>query len=119
MARCERDARSDWERYISLADAHNEPGVLTTFAAYEYTSSSDDRGNLHRNVIFQNTDRLPTGHCLHQVRLVAEAVVQYLQPTQVELRRKFELVGNAWLEFLDQRLEGAPFAKGAGRRRPA
>lgn len=28
--------------------------------AYEYTSSSDDRGNLHRNVIFRGADKLPS-----------------------------------------------------------
>ena len=30
-----------------------------TFAAYEYTASTADMGNLHRNVIFEDTDGLP------------------------------------------------------------
>ncbi|MBW2291389.1 MAG: DUF3604 domain-containing protein [Deltaproteobacteria bacterium] len=54
--RCERDARTDWDRYIALADAYNEPGVLTTFAAYEYSPTLPDRGKHHRNVIFNGTD---------------------------------------------------------------
>jgi hypothetical protein len=51
--------RSAWREAIDAADAAYQPGRFTTFAAYEYTSSTDDRGNLHRNVIFRGTDRLP------------------------------------------------------------
>jgi hypothetical protein len=50
---------SAWREAVDAADAAYQPGQFTTFAAYEYTSSSDDRGNLHRNVIFRATDRLP------------------------------------------------------------
>ena len=56
VERCERDARSDWARYIALADAHNEPGVLTTFAAYEYSPVLPDSGKHHRNVLFNGSD---------------------------------------------------------------
>jgi hypothetical protein len=52
-------SRSAWRDSIDAADLYYEPGHFTTFAAYEYTSSSDDRGNLHRNVIFRSTDVLP------------------------------------------------------------
>jgi hypothetical protein len=51
--------RSAWRDTIRAANAAYLPGQFTTFAAYEYTTSSDDRGNLHRNVIFRNSDRLP------------------------------------------------------------
>jgi len=51
--------RSAWRDSINAADEFYEPGRFTTFAAYEYTSSSDDRGNLHRNVVFQDTNKLP------------------------------------------------------------
>lgn len=56
-ARCERDARTDWERYVALADAHNEPGVFTTFAAYEFSPTLPDAGKHHRNVLFNGEDR--------------------------------------------------------------
>ncbi|MBT3428025.1 MAG: DUF3604 domain-containing protein [Gammaproteobacteria bacterium] len=51
--------RSSWSDSIDAADQFNDPGNFTTFAAYEYTSSTADMGNLHRNVIFEGTDQLP------------------------------------------------------------
>lgn len=52
---------SVWLENKKAADAHNEPGVFTTFSAYEYTSvksvpDGDGFGgaNLHRNVFFEN-----------------------------------------------------------------
>ena len=56
IERCERDGRADWARYIQLADAHNEPGVLTTFAAYEYSPALPAAGKHHRNVLFNGSD---------------------------------------------------------------
>jgi hypothetical protein len=52
-------SRRAWLDTIDAAEQFNEPGKFTTFVAYEYTTSSDDRGNLHRNVIFQGSDKLP------------------------------------------------------------
>ncbi len=59
---------STWQSAIETADRHYEPGKLTTFAAYEYTAVTTQQrednsfigGNLHRNVIFENSapDRL-------------------------------------------------------------
>ena len=52
-------AKNAWADSVAAANAHYQPGKFTTFAAYEYTSSTDQRGNLHRNVIFRDTDKLP------------------------------------------------------------
>ena len=52
-------ARTTWQDIVDAAEQFNSPGHFTTFVAYEYTSSTDDRGNLHRNVIFRGADRLP------------------------------------------------------------
>jgi hypothetical protein len=52
--------RSAWRDTIDAADQFYDPGNFTTFAAYEYTSSAADMGNLHRNVIFKGTDQLPS-----------------------------------------------------------
>jgi len=51
--------RSAWSDTIDAADQFNDPGNFTTFAAYEYTTSTADMGNLHRNVIFEGTNQLP------------------------------------------------------------
>ena len=44
--------KSAWRDTVQAADDAYAPGNFTTFAAFEYTSSTDDMGNLHRNVIF-------------------------------------------------------------------
>jgi len=51
--------RSAWSDTIDAADQFYDPGNFTTFAGYEYTSSTAGSGNLHRNVIFKGTGRLP------------------------------------------------------------
>ncbi len=45
---------SGWKVVTAAAEAHNEPGVFTTFNAFEW-SSAPGGGNLHRNVIFRGT----------------------------------------------------------------
>lgn len=53
--RCHRDSITDWARYQRLADEHYQPGVLTTFSAYEYSPPLPAAGKHHRNVIFNGT----------------------------------------------------------------
>jgi len=50
-----KDLLAAWQQVIDAAEAHNEPGRLTTFTGFEYTSFRA-LGNLHRNVIFQGSE---------------------------------------------------------------
>lgn len=48
-----------WKRIVDIADKYYEPGKFTTFAAYEWTSTPNSK-NLHRNIFFLDTKKVPT-----------------------------------------------------------
>ena len=52
-------SQSAWSKTIEAANEAYKPGTFTTFAGYEFTSSTAERESLHRNVIFRGTERLP------------------------------------------------------------
>ena len=49
---------SNWDRMVEIVDDYNDPGTFTTLAGFEW-SSQPYSSNLHRNVIFRDTDVLP------------------------------------------------------------
>ncbi|MFT4632368.1 MAG: hypothetical protein ACI9BC_001384 [Crocinitomicaceae bacterium] len=52
-------SNSAWIQTVKAADEAYKPGTFTTFAGYEFTSSTAESEALHRNVIFRGTARLP------------------------------------------------------------
>jgi hypothetical protein len=51
-------AGSVWNEVVKTADKYYQPGKFTTFAAYEWTSMPDNR-NMHRNIIFKDSKKVP------------------------------------------------------------
>ena len=51
-------ARTVWAEIVKAADANYMPGKFTTFAGFEWTSNPQKR-NLHRVVVFRDTEHLP------------------------------------------------------------
>jgi hypothetical protein len=47
-----------WKENISIADKYYQPGKFTTFVAYEWTSAPNSR-NMHRNVFFKESKKVP------------------------------------------------------------
>jgi Protein of unknown function (DUF3604) len=47
-----------WKRLVEIADKYYRPGTFTTFAAYEWTSTPNT-SNLHRNIFFLDTKKVP------------------------------------------------------------
>ena len=47
-----------WKKIVSIADKYYQPGKFTTFVAYEWTSTPDNR-NMHRNIIFKDSKKVP------------------------------------------------------------
>ena len=54
-----RIMRSTWADSVQAADRHYEPGQFTTFAAYEFSTTKQDGGSMHRNVVFRGTENMP------------------------------------------------------------
>jgi hypothetical protein len=51
-------AGSVWKEVVSIADKYYQPGKFTTFAAYEWSSTPNNR-NMHRNIIFKDSKKVP------------------------------------------------------------
>ena len=47
-----------WEEIVKTADAYNDPGNFTTFPAFEWSSNPEMR-NLHRVVLFRDSNKVP------------------------------------------------------------
>ena len=86
--RCLEDSRASWARYIESADRHNDPGVFTAFAAYEFSPVLGEGGKHHRNVIFNGT------------QLPDQAISSMDVPNALELWRGLEEACTGDCDFL-------------------
>lgn len=57
---CTEGAVNVWQEIQAAADDYYEPGVFTTFKAFEFSPTLAEGGMLHRNVIFRGTS-VPRG----------------------------------------------------------
>ena len=48
-----KTTQSAWSKHLEAAEKHYQPGKFTTFAAYEWTKTTDN-AHLHRNIIFRD-----------------------------------------------------------------
>ena len=77
-----------WGAIKAAAERHNEPGVFTAFAGYEYSPAMVDRGKHHRNVIFR-TNVTP-----------AYAVSAYDADSEIDLWKQLDATCGEGCEFL-------------------
>ena len=77
-----------WGAIKAAAERHNEPGVFTAFAGYEYSPAMVDRGKHHRNVIFR-TSVTP-----------AYAVSAYDADSEIDLWKQLDATCGEGCEFL-------------------
>ena len=50
--------RTVWQDYVQIADKYYQPGKFTTFVSYEWTSQPGGE-NMHRNIFFRDSKRVP------------------------------------------------------------
>jgi len=50
--------KSVWKEIVEIADEHYQPGEFTTFPAFEWSSNPNTR-NLHRVVVFKDSENIP------------------------------------------------------------
>lgn len=79
---------STWDKVRAAAQRHNEPGVFTAFAAYEYSPPLKDSGKHHRNIIFRGSETVPY------------AVSGYEAASEIDLWKQLEAGCEAPCEFL-------------------
>ncbi|MBT3458411.1 MAG: DUF3604 domain-containing protein [Halieaceae bacterium] len=88
LERCQKNAKTDWARYVDLANQHNVPGELTTLIGYEFSPGLPAQGKHHRNIIFR-TATVPE-----------RAISSFDVPNTLELWRGLEAACSGDCDFL-------------------
>jgi hypothetical protein len=103
-----------WEAIKASAERHNEPGVFTTFAAYEYSPAMVDRGKHHRNVIFRTSVTPDYAVSAYD----ADSEIDLWKQLDVTCRKDCEFLtiphnpNKSWgLAFASETIDGIPYTR--------
>ena len=106
----EKAIASTWQKNYEAAENHYEPGKFTTIHAYEWTSAPDG-ANLHRNVLFRDTN-LPEFPYSSNESADPEDLWAWMQLQREQGRKLFAMPHNAneskGFDFPETTLSGEP-----------
>jgi hypothetical protein len=105
--------KSTWKKNFEATEKHYQPGKFTTIHAYEYTSAPGG-GNLHRNVLFRDTN-VPDMPFSANDSPDPEKLWEWMKVQKGKGMKLFAMPHNSneskGLLFTEQTLEGKPITK--------
>jgi hypothetical protein len=105
--------KSTWRKNYEATEKYYEPGRFTTIHGYEWTSAPDG-GNLHRNVLFRDTN-VPDMPFSSNESGDPEKLWEWMQQQRAAGRRLFAMPHNSneskGLLFTEATLEGKPITR--------
>jgi hypothetical protein len=105
--------KSTWKKNFEATEKHYEPGKFTTIHAYEYTSAPGG-GNLHRNVLFRDTN-VPDMPFSSNDSPDPEKLWEWMKVQKEKGMKLFAMPHNSneskGLLFTEETLEGKPITK--------
>lgn len=109
-----------WASIVKTADKYYKPGKFTTFAAFEWSSMPEGE-NLHRNVIFKNSKRVPEQPFSAMDSTIPEDLWTYLEGERakgndnIAISHNGNMSNGRMFQLVDS--YGAPITKAYAQRR--